>query len=245
MHADFDREHWALDVERPAGTADIHITDGQKSASIRNGNILAQIDARGQISYYNAAGDLLLAEYIRVRLGDMLAGGGQIDQQAVSYFNSALKIHPRTFTPQVGGDYTLTLRFESQPDEKIFGMGGYQHGFLDHKGCLLELAQRNSQASVPFAVSSLGYGFLWNNPAIGYVSFSRNLTEWTAYSTRQLDYWITAAPSPRIWIGAVAEQATISDPGRVAERRAGILAPWHPSRCDRRRFLPLAQTGRI
>ncbi|MBV8224155.1 MAG: glycoside hydrolase family 31 protein [Verrucomicrobia bacterium] len=197
MHPDFDPEHWALDAERPAGIADIHIADSEKSASIRNGNILAQIDARGQISYYNAAGDLLLAEYIRVRLGDMLAGDGQIDQQAVSYFNSALKIHPRAFTPQVGGDYSLSLRFESQPDEKIFGMGGYQHGFLDHKGCLLELAQRNSQASVPFAVSSLGYGFLWNNPAIGYVSFSKNLTEWTAYSTRQLDYWITAAPTPR------------------------------------------------
>jgi alpha-D-xyloside xylohydrolase len=197
MHPDFDPEHWALDAERPAGIAEIHIAESEKSASIRNGNIQAQIDARGQISYYNAAGYLLLAEYIRVRLGDMLAGDGQIDQQAVSYFNSALKIHPRAFTPQVGGDYSLSLRFESQPDEKIFGMGGYQHGFLDHKGCLLELAQRNSQASVPFAVSSLGYGFLWNNPAIGYVSFSKNLTEWTAYSTRQLDYWITAAPTPR------------------------------------------------
>jgi alpha-D-xyloside xylohydrolase len=196
MHADFDREHWALDTDRPAGAAGIRIADDGKSASIRNGNILAQIDPRGQISYYNAAGDLLLAEYIRVRLGDMLIGDGRIDQQAVSYFNSALKIYPRTFNPQVGGDYTLTLRFESHPREKIFGLGGYQNGFLDQKGCLLELAQRNSQASVPFAVSSLGYGFLWNNPAIGHVSFSKNLTEWTACSTRQLDYWITAAPTP-------------------------------------------------
>ena len=196
MLADFDREHWALDADRPAGTADIRIADNGKSASIRNGNILAQIDLRGQIKYYNGAGDLLLAEYIRVRLGDILTGDGQIDQQSVSYFNSALKIYPRTFKPQVGGDYTLTVRFESHPGEKIFGMGGYQHGVLDQKGCLLELAQRNSQASVPFAVSSLGYGFLWNNPAIGHVSFSKNLTEWTAYSTRQLDYWITAAPTP-------------------------------------------------
>jgi len=197
MHADFDQEHWALDAERPPGVADIHISDSGESASIRNGDILARIDPRGQISYYNAAGDLLLAEYVRLRLGNMQAGDGEIDQQAVSYFNSALKIHPRTFTAQVGGDYTLNIRFESKPGERIYGMGGYQHGFLDHKGCLLELAQRNSQASVPFAVSSLGYGFLWNNPAIGYVSFSKNLTEWTAYSTRQLDYWITAARTPR------------------------------------------------
>jgi alpha-D-xyloside xylohydrolase len=197
MHADFDREHWALEAQRPPGAADIQIADGNESAFIRNGDIVARIDPRGQISYYNAAGDLLLAEYVRLRLGNMQAGDGQIDQQAVSYFNSALRIHPRTFTPQVGGDYTLSMRFESEPGEKLYGMGGYQHGFLDHKGCLLELAQRNSQTSVPFAVSSLGYGFLWNNPAIGYVSFSKNLTEWTAYSTRQLDYWITSARTPR------------------------------------------------
>jgi alpha-D-xyloside xylohydrolase len=197
MYAGFDREDWALEGGRPAGTADIHIADDAQSASVRNGDILARIDPRGQICFYNAAGNLLLAEYVRLRLGNIQAGEGEIDQQAVSYFNSALKIHPRTFTPQSGGDYTLNMRFESTPGERIYGMGGYQHGFLDQKGCLLELAQRNSQASVPFAISSLGYGFLWNNPAVGYVSFGKNLTEWTAYSTRQLDYWITAGPTPR------------------------------------------------
>ena len=169
------------DTARPSGTA----------------KFSRAIDPRGQISFYNGTGKLLLAEYMRLRLGNMQAGTGQIDEQAVSYFNSALKIHPRTFTPQVGGDYALSVRFESAPDEKIYGMGGYQHGFLDHKGCLLELAQRNSQASVPFAVSSLGYGFLWNNPAIGFVSFGKNLTEWSARSTRQLDYWITAGRTAR------------------------------------------------
>ena len=75
-------------------------------------------------------------------------------------------------------------------------MGQYQQPYLDIKGCVLELAQRNSQATVPFAVSSKGYGFLWNNPAIGKVSFGKNLTEWIADSTRQMDYWITAGDTP-------------------------------------------------
>lgn len=197
MYAEFGHEHWALDTESPRGPADIRIDASGTSASIRNGEILARIDPRGQVSFYNRAGKLLLAEYVRLRLGNMEAGTGEIDKQAISYFNSALKIHPRTFTPQVGGDYSLSVRFESVSDEKIYGMGGYQHGFLDHKGCLLELAQRNSQASVPFAVSSLGYGFLWNNPAVGSVCFGKNLTEWSARSTRQLDYWITAGRTPR------------------------------------------------
>jgi alpha-D-xyloside xylohydrolase len=75
-------------------------------------------------------------------------------------------------------------------------MGGYQEGNLDKKGAVLELAQRNSQASVPFMVSSRGYGLLWNNPAIGTASFGTNKTEWIAENTKKLDYWITAADTP-------------------------------------------------
>ena len=76
-------------------------------------------------------------------------------------------------------------------------MGQYQQPHLNLKGCILELAQRNSQISVPFAVSSLGYGFLWNNPAVGQAVFGKNYTEWTARSTREMDYWITAADTPK------------------------------------------------
>jgi alpha-D-xyloside xylohydrolase len=197
MFPGFASESWALENVRSAATAEIKTDAGGASASVRNGNIIARVDPRGQISFYDSSDKLLLAEYMRHRLGNMQAATGEVDAQAVAYFNSALKIYPRTFTPRTGGDYTLTMRFESAPNEKIYGMGAYQHGFLDHKGCLLELAQRNSQASVPFAVSSLGYGFLWNNPAIGTVSFGKNVTEWIAYSTRQLDYWITAGSTPR------------------------------------------------
>ena len=54
-----------------------------------------------------------------------------------------------------------------------------------------------SQISVPFAVSSLGYGMLWNNPAVGQVTFGKNYTEWTARSTKDMDYWLTAADTPK------------------------------------------------
>ena len=114
-------------------------------------------------------------------------------------------IYPREFKPILGGDYALTVRFESRPEEKLFGMGQYQHGFLNHKNCVLELAQRNSQASVPFALSSLGYGFLWNNPAIGKVSFGKNCTEWTAISAKQIDYWITTGDEPAEILANYAE----------------------------------------
>ena len=45
-------------------------------------------------------------------------------------------------------------------------------------------------------LSSRGYGFLWNNPAIGTATFGINKTEWYAKSTKKLDYFITAGDTP-------------------------------------------------
>ncbi len=102
-------------------------------------------------------------------------------------------------------DYELTMRFEANDNEKIFGMGQYQEAHLDKKGSVLELAHRNSQASVPFYVSSLGYGFLWNNPAIGNAIFGNNKTEWTAKSTKKADYFITVSDKPEEILRAYTE----------------------------------------
>ena len=100
---------------------------------------------------------------------------------------SSLEVEAREFKPITGGDYRLTMRFVSTPEEKIYGMGQYQQPYLDVKGADLELAHRNSQASVPFMLSSLGYGFLWNNPAVGRVNFGKNITTWKHFIPRN---WI-------------------------------------------------------
>lgn len=160
-----------------------HFQTGTK-VTIRNGNITAIIDPEGVISYYNEKNKLLTKEYWRNR--------NRIDRYCVP-----LRIDARELKPIIGTtDYTLTMRFEAFENEKIFGMGQYQDGLLDKKGAKLELAHRNSQASIPFLISSRGYGFLWNNPAIGTACFATNLTEWTARNTKKLDYFITAGNTP-------------------------------------------------
>lgn len=110
---------------------------------------------------------------------------------------SALKISARECKPLAGDAFEVNVRFESNPNEKICGMGQYQQPFLNLKGCTIELAQRNSQASVPFMVSSLGYGFLWNNPAVGEAIFAYNETRWHANAAARIDYWITAGDTPQ------------------------------------------------
>ena len=50
-------------------------------------------------------------------------------------FASALNIKAREFKPILGGDYSLTVRFESVPNEKIYRMGQYQQPYLNLKAC--------------------------------------------------------------------------------------------------------------
>lgn len=149
-----------------------------------NGKITVKISHEGWISFYNQKGELLTEEYWRNR--------NRINRYCVP-----LRVDARELKPLQGGtDFELTARFEAFDDEMIFGMGQYQERHMNKKGAVLELAHRNSQASVPFYVSSRGYGFFWNNPAIGSAAFGTNKTEWHAKSTKKLDYFITAGDTP-------------------------------------------------
>ncbi len=181
-NAGMSEENWAL---LDAVQTEVTIEMNEDSASIQNGKIKAVITRFGKLMIYNQKGELLLEEYNRNRR-DVL------DSKC-----SAIEVEAREFKPIVGGDYHLTWRLESlSGDEKIYGMGQYQQPYLDLKGMDLELAHRNSQASVPFALSSKGYGILWNNPGVGRAVFGKNIMSFEAYSTGQLDCWIVAGDSP-------------------------------------------------
>ena len=171
-----EEDHWVGD-----GTI-----DKKEIAAITNGRLKAVVNFAGVISFYRD-NRLILREYFRNYDGTL------------SRESRCLKLVNREWKGVIGGsEYSLNVKFESDKTEKIFGMGQYQQDCLDLKGCVLELAQRNSQISVPFAVSSLGYGFLWNNPAVGHVTFGKNYTEWAARATKEMDYWITVADTPKL-----------------------------------------------
>jgi len=153
---------------------------GEWDAVLVNGKLAAKLHVIEwghalEISYYNSRGDLLIKD---------IANGGALQKRA------------RYYRPLAGGGCYIKASFEAL-DEKIYGMGQYQQEVMDLKGCNLELAHRNSQASVPFYISSRGYGFLWNNGAVGSVHFGKNTTEWEAQSSKKFDYWITAGETPK------------------------------------------------
>ncbi|MGK9326397.1 TIM-barrel domain-containing protein [Aerococcus urinaeequi] len=188
----YSNENYALLDKKNDNQIEI-IKHNNEEIILKNGKLTVELDHRDRLTFYNEKGDVLLKEYIRLRAVKHDDGAEDVGTIEITKdFNSTLKLKSREFKAQIGGSFEATTRFESEPNEKIFGMGQYQHEFLDLKNTKLELAQRNSQMSIPFYISSLNYGFLWNNPGIGEVTFAKNMTEWHMESTRVIDYWITA-----------------------------------------------------
>jgi alpha-D-xyloside xylohydrolase len=146
-----------------------------RTTTLVNGGLRVTMSADGELSFFRVSdGAELLAE----QRGHVVWPG------------------PRTFAANGDGYYRLEQRFRAYDGERLFGMGQHQHGKLDHKGMVVDLVQRNAEVSIPFVVSSRGYGFLWNLPAIGRAEFATNGTRWVADSARQIDYWVTTGDGP-------------------------------------------------
>ncbi len=186
-------ENWAL--LKPEDSA-CSITVSEDGADLVNGKLKVHVTGRGKITMYNQDGKLLLEEYWRNR------------RDVTDPKCSAIEVEAREFRPNIGGNYHLTARFESlDRNEKIYGMGQYQQPYLNLKGADLEMAHRNSQASVPFAVSSLGYGILWNNPGIGRAVFGSNIMSFENYAAKAMDYWFVAGDTPAEIVRAYGKAA--------------------------------------
>jgi len=204
QYPSFSDDNKALEyVETKGVKTDIY----DDKAVITNGIISCEIYKNAGIAFFKN-GRQILREYYR-------------DFRGMNEHSPSMKFVARDYVPHKGGDYALTMRFEANKDEKIFGMGQYQQPNFDLKGCVLEMAQRNSQISIPFYLSSLGYGFLWNHAGIGEVMFGANYTQWKAEMTEELDYWITADNTPKDIIRNYTEVT-----GRAPEFPENALGLW-------------------
>ena len=77
--------------------------------------------------------------------------------------------HPRQVKPTVtDGDATnrASVWFALTPEERLYGLGQHQNGILNQRNLEFELSQDNTNISIPFFLSSKGYGVLWNNASV-------------------------------------------------------------------------------
>lgn len=174
----------ALDVAPDGTVPKLFEKDDGRQVSVTNGAITAVVtEADGDSNRY-----VLSTRFVRSDTGVELTA----EQPAHFWWPG-----PRVFTARGGGRYRLEQHFRAYEDERLFGLGQRTHGRLDQKGMALDLFHRNGEVSIPFVISSRGYGFLWNNPAVGHVELAANRTRWVADAARQIDYWITAgSPAP-------------------------------------------------
>jgi alpha-D-xyloside xylohydrolase len=162
-------------LEPAATTAQIEIRDGAGGATIINGGLTACVSVVGGVTFVRSDTN---AELLAEQPAHFMWPGAR-------FFKSA------------GGDlWRLEAHFRAYDYEHLYGLGQHTHGRLDQKGCVINLLQQNTEVSIPFLLSSRGYGFLWNNPAVGQVELGYNGTRWIAEATRQMDYWITAGDTP-------------------------------------------------
>jgi alpha-D-xyloside xylohydrolase len=165
-------EDWTL-IPQPEAKLDIEINENQ--ALITNGRIRAEVRAwDGRVTYLNEEGGVLLWES----------------------FHHHVPRYARQYQSRGSDHFELALTFDADRDERLYGMGQYPNDCLDLKGTVLELAQKNTQISIPFLLSSRGYGFIWNNPSIGRAELSKTHTRFTAEYARQIDYLIFPGRTP-------------------------------------------------
>ena len=165
-------ENWNL---LPQADVQLEITISKDKATVKNGKMRAEIEARnGRITYLNDKNEVLLREA----------------------FHPHHLHFARQYKSKGSDNFELKLTFDAEKDEHLYGMGQYTNDCLDLKGTVLELAQKNTQISIPFLLSSKGYGFIWNNPAIGRAELSLTHTSFFAEYSKQIDYVIFPGETP-------------------------------------------------
>jgi alpha-D-xyloside xylohydrolase len=106
---------------------------------------------------------------------------------------------PRRYVPQrINGEalYRVEQRFYPDALEGIYGLGQHQGGAFDQRGTVIELAQANTNVSIPLFVSTLGYGLLWNTASKSLFD-NRFPTELklSAEAADAIDYYVFYGPS--------------------------------------------------
>jgi alpha-D-xyloside xylohydrolase len=115
-------------------------TDGVGTTTLSTTSLQVHVNlTTGAVSFADASGNPILAE----------TSGG----------------HALTPATSANGEATSNVQQQWQPNsnESLYGLGQHQQGHFDIKGYDLDLRQDNTEVFIPYLVSSLGYGILWDN----------------------------------------------------------------------------------
>lgn len=158
----------------------------------------------GSEKHVSVEGDETTATITNGDLSATITDGSGWDTCRIVYYRKGKKIlgtreegDPVTrFTHLSGNDYKVKAIFDSNQGEHIYGLGQEQEDQFDRKGCTCNILHYNTKSTLPIIYSSLGYGFLWNNPSPGYCETTGNHTLWCSENAYQIDYLIFTGDKP-------------------------------------------------
>ena len=130
-------------VTQPCRANNLQVHIGKTESKLSTPAVAVTIDmATGAVSFLSRDGKTLLAEPKQ--------GGKRFDV-------------PSAFEAKT---WDVQQSFLSSSDEAQYGLGQHQEGIFNVRGVPIRLSQSNTNISIPFLLSSKGYGILWNNPSL-------------------------------------------------------------------------------
>lgn len=169
VEAFFETEPFNEDFTLMPQAAESEITEKENGVFMSVGDLSVRLEKNGKLTFFKNSKVIL-------------------EEQPELTFNSGFRHYQR----KSDGAYSARATFEPDENEHFYGLGHEASGRFDLKGCSFDLRHVNAKCTIPFVYSSLGYGFIWNNPAVGSVELSANRTRWSVNETRKIDYVVIA-----------------------------------------------------
>ena len=148
--AQLPKKQQSLMIIKQTANPQFTTTEDASTYTVKARNVTARIDKQtGRVAFLDANGRQLAAEtqdgktFAKFRVPEREVGIGSISEE------------------QRNG-LSWTLKFENQP-EALYGLGQHQAEELNMKGKNEDLFQYNTKVSIPFVLSTNGYGILWDS----------------------------------------------------------------------------------
>ena len=130
-------------VIQPCRAGKVAVEVGKKDVKLSTAAVSVTVNSiTGKVSFLSKSGETILAEPEQ--------GGKAFDV-------------PSIFESKV---WQVQQTFRSPSDEALYGLGQHQEGIFNIRGVPIRLHQANTNISIPFLLSSKGYGILWNNASL-------------------------------------------------------------------------------
>ncbi len=97
--------------------------------------------------------------------------------------------------------YHVSATFASPSDERYYGLGQNQEGYLDHRGHPVRCwhnydAPAGESVGIPFLVTNRGYGLIWDNPSkTTIVPGFNEITTWESEVGERISFFVIAGAS--------------------------------------------------